>query len=545
MNLLSSLEATSPVRLLPPCAATVLALAEAVRSQARPPSAAELRSDPGAWALALCDSDDADSPYAQCHRLFAQLAARPRFGFADWTADCARLAYRAAALTGRIARLLADQIGLPGEEMEALGCFVHLGRLVQTQESDAQLSRLEPYKLTRLLARRWPWPAWLREPLLAFDPKLPCSGSEAAAFRRNCLLASLALVQEKSSSPPLGIPGSADSHLEPLGLDARRLPGLEAVFRDLPTPPAAIASDAGELLRRALRLLPAPEADRSAEMLVRLDDELESMQRRLADAEADAERKLRDQKLEALAEFAAGAGHEINNPLAVISAQAQHLLKSEESLERGRALERIIAQAQRIHLLLRDLMTFARPPEPRLTVVKAEALIDAALRQTAEQALARDLTVTKGSKFAGLKLKADPELLGAALTCLVRNAIAAAPAGGWVRISLAEAEPGSLTLVVEDNGPGVSPEAARQIFDPFFSGKSAGRGVGLGLPKAWRIARLHGGRLTLDSQPGQPTRFCLTLPLHAAALKLPKRSASRRPAPRRARLRPAAKRRGR
>ena len=109
---------------------------------------------------------------------------------------------------------------------------------------------------------------------------------------------------------------------------------------------------------------------------------------------------------------------------------------------------------------------------------------------------------------------ADPAQVRTALTCLVRNAVEAAPADGWARVRLEAPEPGRVEVAVEDSGPG--PDAAQQehLFDPFYSGRQAGRGRGLGLPIAWRLARQQGGDVRLEPhRPGEPTRFLLTLPL--------------------------------
>jgi signal transduction histidine kinase len=95
---------------------------------------------------------------------------------------------------------------------------------------------------------------------------------------------------------------------------------------------------------------------------------------------------------------------------------------------------------------------------------------------------------------------------------MLRNAIEAA-AGGSARLLLAEPLTDWVEVVVEDSGPGPEPSQRASLFDPFFSGRAAGRGRGLGLPIAWRLARQQGGDLRLEpAQPQQPTRFVLTLP---------------------------------
>ncbi len=100
---------------------------------------------------------------------------------------------------------------------------------------------------------------------------------------------------------------------------------------------------------------------------------------RLAELEAHFQRRLEAEKLAALAEFAAGAGHEINNPLTVISGRAQLLLREEKNPERQRALALISAQAMRVYEMIADMMLFARPPRPELKPVELVQLVDDAL----------------------------------------------------------------------------------------------------------------------------------------------------------------------
>jgi signal transduction histidine kinase len=221
-----------------------------------------------------------------------------------------------------------------------------------------------------------------------------------------------------------------------------------------------------------------------------------------------------------LAELAAGAGHEINNPLAVIMGQAQHLLRTEEDRDRARALERIIAQSRRIHLLLKDLMLYARPPQPRPKAVNVRAVVHGCIAGLTEFALERGVRLEHLIPPRGCRVKADPALLTAAITCLLRNAIEAAPARGWVRAQIVTLK-AHVEVVVEDNGPGVPAPQQEHLFDPFYSGRSAGRGAGLGLSKAWRIAQLHGGTLRFQSEPDGPTRFVLILPLSPAKVRPP------------------------
>jgi signal transduction histidine kinase len=116
-----------------------------------------------------------------------------------------------------------------------------------------------------------------------------------------------------------------------------------------------------------------------------------------------------------------------------------------------------------------------------------------------------------------LNVYADAEQVRVALGCLVRNAVEAATgtAPGWVRLVLHGPLAGGVVEIwVEDSGPGPAAAQRPVLFDPFYSGRTAGRGRGLGLPIAWRLARQQGGEVRLEpAQPGEPTRFVLSLPI--------------------------------
>ncbi|HLJ97835.1 MAG TPA: HAMP domain-containing sensor histidine kinase [Gemmataceae bacterium] len=245
-------------------------------------------------------------------------------------------------------------------------------------------------------------------------------------------------------------------------------------------------------------------------------DQLERERDRLHQAlehqrHGEAER-LQALKLNALAEFAAGAAHEINNPLAVISGQAQYLLGREAEPDRQRALQTINGQAHRIHQLLNELMQFARPPRPRKQLVDLRGLLREVALSLSDLAAQRHVELVCLDPDSELTLHADPRLLRTALECLFRNAIEAAPPGGWAGIRVGLSSGDSLEFVVEDNGPGPAPSQRDHLFDPFYSGRLAGRGRGFGLPTAWRLVREHGGDVRFDRPVDGPTQFILSLP---------------------------------
>jgi signal transduction histidine kinase len=266
------------------------------------------------------------------------------------------------------------------------------------------------------------------------------------------------------------------------------------------------------LLRELLALAVENRALRDEPTRCRLERDVDALHHALQEQRAGEAERLQARKLAALAEFAAGAGHEINNPLAVISGQAQYLLGHEADHEGQHSLQTIIGQTQRIHQILRDLMQFARPSPPRKEVVNLPGLVREVADSLCALAAERHVRLVCPDPEPTPSLCADPSHLKAAITCLVRNAIEAAPAEGWAGVRLDLSSPRCIDVVVEDNGPGLPPPLREHLFDPFYSGREAGRGRGLGLSTAWRLVKVHGGDLRFVSLPDGPTRFVMSLP---------------------------------
>lgn len=233
-------------------------------------------------------------------------------------------------------------------------------------------------------------------------------------------------------------------------------------------------------------------------------------------------------KLAALAEFAAGAGHEINNPVAVISGRAQLLLAGETDPERRRELVTIHRQALRIREMISDLMHFARPARPRFDLVDLREVLAGLLERQAARARAARVELAWQPPPDPLLVQADRNQLAIALAAVVENALDALEAhppadtpGRVTLTSTAAIDPAtgarSARIDVADNGPGFGPDIRRHLFDPYFSGRSAGRGIGLGLSKSWRIVELHGGRIEVASEEGKGVTLSLILPASEAA----------------------------
>jgi signal transduction histidine kinase len=232
---------------------------------------------------------------------------------------------------------------------------------------------------------------------------------------------------------------------------------------------------------------------------------------RLTELESDFAGAVERAKLAALKEFAYGASHEINNPLANISTRAQALLAEEKHPERRKKLATIVAQALRAHEMISDLMLFAKPPPLDLADVRVADLIATVVAECRTDACDQKTDISASVEPADLVLRGDSTQLSAALKALIRNALEALSEGGAIQIN-ATGDAEATNLCVTDNGSGIPPHVREHLFDPFYSGREAGRGLGFGLPKCWRVAELHGGHVEVESAPGAGTTFRLVLP---------------------------------
>ena len=218
-----------------------------------------------------------------------------------------------------------------------------------------------------------------------------------------------------------------------------------------------------------------------------------------------------EEKLEALAEFAAGAGHEINNPLATIIGRAQLLLKDETNPERRQMLMTIGAQAYRIRDMIGDTMLFGRPPRPELSEFDLRATVNTIVA-TQIHDLKLDRCSVRVEIAESIRLRADPVQFAVVLNELIRNSRQALqPDGGEILVSSSSADAWTV-LEICDQGRGFTEKERRHAFDPFFSGRQAGRGLGFGLPKCWRILQQHGGRIDIQSKPSGPTTVRVSWP---------------------------------
>ena len=240
-----------------------------------------------------------------------------------------------------------------------------------------------------------------------------------------------------------------------------------------------------------------------------------AMRQKLTDMQQHWDEEFLREKLASLKEFTYGASHELNNPLFNISSRAQVLLRDEPDPERRRKLSTIYAHAMRASDMINDIALAARLPRPDFAAVEPVAVVGdvVAELQSAAEEQATGLTF---EHVAGMPvIEADASQLAMAVREIIINALESLKRStrrGKVVVAMRTDEDGIAEITVVDNGPGLDARARRHLFDPFFSGYEAGRGLGFGLTKCWQIVQAHSGAIVVDSQPESGTTITLRLP---------------------------------
>jgi len=234
--------------------------------------------------------------------------------------------------------------------------------------------------------------------------------------------------------------------------------------------------------------------------------------------ERDAELR-RTERLATIGRMSAQVAHEVRNPLQSIGLNVE--LLEEELLELGAAeraedalamVRSIQAEAERLNEITEDYLRLARLPNPDLQPEPLDEIVLELLSFVSEVLRRAGVAVTTDLAPDLPAVLADAKQLRQALLNLIRNACEAMEAQGggeiWLQIQAADDQ---AVVRLRDSGSGISPEAQPHIFEPFFSTKKEGTGLGLALTRS--IVEAHGGRIACSSQPGGGTEFVLHLPL--------------------------------
>ncbi len=227
-------------------------------------------------------------------------------------------------------------------------------------------------------------------------------------------------------------------------------------------------------------------------------------------------RLAQSEKLAALGQLAAAIAHEVRNALGVIRSAAQDLDETvpADDAQARRACSFITAEIDRLGSVVSSLLGFARPLRLAPRPVQVAALLDQALLLARPDLEAKDVRVVKHYDAALPPVRADSDLVVQVLLGLLSNAADAVPHGGEVTLE-ASTKSGMVEIGVADTGPGVPESLRGRVFEPFFTTRD--KGTGLGLAVARQIVEAHDGRIEVGERPGGGARFRIALPLAEAS----------------------------
>jgi signal transduction histidine kinase len=221
-------------------------------------------------------------------------------------------------------------------------------------------------------------------------------------------------------------------------------------------------------------------------------------------------------KLKAIGTLTAGVAHELNNPINNIMLTAHTLLEEYKDISEEELLEMVndlINEAERSRSVVRNLLDFARESESVFEPLDLGVLLNETLKLVMNQVKVSRAEVSLSVQQDLPKVRGDSQKLKQVFLNLILNAIDAVEKDGKIKIDVEQsASPGFLAVHVLDNGCGIPGHVVPYIFDPFFTGKEPGKGTGLGLSVSQGIVNMHGGKIHVDSEVGQFTRFTVNLP---------------------------------
>jgi two-component system sensor kinase FixL len=229
------------------------------------------------------------------------------------------------------------------------------------------------------------------------------------------------------------------------------------------------------------------------------------------DLESAEQRVRAAEELASVGTLVAGLAHEIGTPMGVIQGHAKLLEKAVEGDRARWRLQTIEEQIGRISRIIQSLLNMARPRPTERVPVDLEPLLDNTLSFVAEKFKRRGIEVVRHFEPTR-SVSGDMEKLQQLLLNLLLNAADAMPDGGELRVSLRPDGTTGASIRIADTGVGIDPEGLERIFDAFYTSKEAGKGNGLGLMVASRIAADHGGTIEVSSEVGEGTEFHIRLP---------------------------------
>jgi signal transduction histidine kinase len=223
----------------------------------------------------------------------------------------------------------------------------------------------------------------------------------------------------------------------------------------------------------------------------------------------------------AVGEFAAALAHEVRNPLTSIRLDLERARERTSDAGAQELMRRAVAEIERLDATVSGSLRIARSGNLSLQTVDLRRPLEAALHAVAPDFQARAAVLEPLPPLPAVQVRGDPGALEQLFLNLLRNAAEALEEGGraWVEMQVVEDR---VRVSVLDDGPGIPSDVLPSVLEPFFSTKAWG--TGLGLPIARRVARAHGGELTVESRPGEGTAFHVFLPLELGRPQLSSRA---------------------
>jgi signal transduction histidine kinase len=294
---------------------------------------------------------------------------------------------------------------------------------------------------------------------------------------------------------------------------ADRVVGARVAITLPRTGPREIVELATSLTAMTVRLAREQEAMRSKV------DELTEATRRLTETQSHL---VRSERMASVGRLAAGVAHEIGNPLAALMGMQELLLDGDLPAETQKDfLARMKRETERIHLVLRDLLDFARPEkseavESRQPPASVAVVVEDVLALVRPQPVFRDVKLVNDIRDPSLRVTLSAGRLTQVILNLVLNAVdaisTASPSrAATIRFSSAREE-AQVRIVIEDDGPGVPQSMRERLFEPFVTSKEVGKGTGLGLAVCRGIVESAGGTIALDVGYEAGARFVVHLP---------------------------------
>jgi len=232
------------------------------------------------------------------------------------------------------------------------------------------------------------------------------------------------------------------------------------------------------------------------------------------------EQLIQAEKMTALGELVAGVAHEINNPLTGIVGYTELLIRRKLPPPAQKHLERIAAEGERIVKIVRNILSFARKHAPERKMIDLNDVIEKTLELKAYHLRCNQIRVVQELASDLPKTLLDFHQMQQVLINLLNNAEQAmleAGRGHTIRLTTGVVE-GRIHLRVSDDGPGIPPDIRERVLEPFFTTKQENRGTGLGLSLCNGIIQEHGGRIRVESPPGEGATFIVELPIERAGV---------------------------